>query len=465
MSKVGQVDLTIFADKMRAEGLPEIAIRSFERALRFVADGGTTTIPDQELEPIEGLRSMGELAEFEAAGREAASRAAVIKLNGGLGTSMGLARAKSLLPIRTGRNFLDSIAEQILYQREAWGVDLPLVLMNSYRTRKDSLEALSNYPTLASSLPLDFVQHKVPRIDVESWRPVEWPANESLAWCPPGHGDLYIALVSSGMLDALRERNIRYVFVSNADNLGAVLDPSILGWFATNELPFLMEVAERTEADKKGGHLARRKGRLILREVAQCPDSDLQSFQDIAKHRHFNTNNLWLDLEALAGMLERSPDGLPLAVIRNEKQVDPKDAKSPRCYQLETAMGSAIDCFDGAAAIVVPRERFAPVKTTNDLLELWSDAYSVAEDGRMIPVDAAAKRDRVIDLDPRYFGSIDDLESRFPEGAPSLARCRRLTIRGDHRFGANVVIEGRVELVNDSPTPVTIEAGSLLSGD
>lgn len=465
MSTVGQVDLTIFADKMRAEGLPEIAIRSFERALRFVAGGGATTISDQELEPIDELRSMSELAEFEAAGREAASRTAVIKLNGGLGTSMGLARAKSLLPIRPGRTFLDSIAEQILYQREVWGVDLPLVLMNSYRTHEDSLEALSKYPTLASSLPLDFVQHKVPRIDAESWRPVEWPANDSLAWCPPGHGDLYIALLSSGMLDALRDRNIRYVFVSNADNLGAVLDPSILGWFATDELPFLMEVAERTEADKKGGHLARRKGRLILREVAQCPDSDLQSFQDIAKHRHFNTNNLWLDLDALAGTLERLPDGLPLSVIRNEKQVDPKDPKSPRCYQLETAMGSAIDCFEGAAAIIVPRERFAPVKTTNDLLELWSDAYSVAEDGRMIPVDADAKRDRVIDLDPRYFGSIDDLEARFPEGAPSLARCRRLTVRGDHRFEANVVVEGRVELVNESSMPVTIEAGSLLSGE
>ena len=459
------MDLTIFADKMRAEGLPEIAIRSFERALRFVVDGGATTISDQELEPIDGLQSMNELVDFEAAGREAASRAAVIKLNGGLGTSMGLAGAKSLLPIRPGRTFLDSIAEQILHQRRHLGVDLPLVLMNSYRTHEDSLEALSKYPSLATSLPLGFVQHKVPRIDVESWQPVDWPADESLGWCPPGHGDLYIALASSGMLDALRDRNIRYAFVSNADNLGAVLDLSILGWFATNELPFLMEVAERTEADKKGGHLARRKGRLVLREVAQCPDSDLPSFQDIAKHRHFNTNNLWLDLEVLAEALERSPDGLPLAVIQNEKHVDPKDAKSPRCYQLETAMGSAIDCFEGAGAIVVPRERFAPVKTTNDLLELWSDAYSVAEDGRMIPVDAKAKRDRVIDLDPRYFGRIDDLELRFPEGAPSLARCQRLTIRGDHRFGANVVVEGRVELVNDSSKPVMIEDECLLRRD
>jgi UTP--glucose-1-phosphate uridylyltransferase len=457
-----QLEWGLFEDRMRAARLPEIATRAFLRAARFVAEGGTTTIADRELEPIDSLRSMAELAEFESVGREAAARAAVIKLNGGLGTSMGLSKAKSLLPIRPGVTFLDSIAEQILHQRHAWGIDLPLVLMNSYRTRDDSLAALGKYPSLAGPLPLDFVQHKVPRIDATTWKPVEWPADESLGWCPPGHGDLYIALASSGMLDALRQNGIRYVFVSNADNLGAVLDLSILGWFASREIPFLMEVAERTEADKKGGHLARRGGRLILREVAQCPESDLAAFQDVAKHRFFNTNNLWLDLDALAEALESSPDGLPLAVIKNEKRVDPKDSTSPRCYQLETAMGSAIECFEGAEAIVVPRERFAPVKTTSDLLELWSDAYVLTPDARMVPADAEAKRNRVIDLDSRYFGRIDDLEARFPDGAPSLARCRRLTVRGDHRFGGGVVVVGSVELVNDSDAQVSIEAGADL---
>ncbi len=466
MTKTESVDLTIFAERMRAEGLPEIATRAFLRAADFVASGGATTISDSDLESVGNLPSMTELAGFEAAGRRAASRAAVIKLNGGLGTSMGLSKAKSLLRLRPGLSFLDSIANQILYQRRMWGVELPLVLMNSYRTHEDSLEALAKFPTLATDgLPLDFVQHKVPRIDAATWTPVEWPADESLGWCPPGHGDLYIALESSGMLDALRNRDIRYVFVSNADNLGAVLDPSILGWMVERQLPFLMEVAERTAADKKGGHLARRRGRLILREVAQCPDSDLASFQDIEKHRYFNTNNLWLDLDALAESFEASPDGLPLAVIRNVKKVDPRDSSSPLCYQLESAMGSAIDCFDRAEAIIVPRDRFAPVKTTNDLLELWSDAYEVAEDGRMLRVDANAKHDRVIDLDPEFFGSIDKLESRFPEGAPSLVQCERLTIRGDHRFEADVTIIGNVALVNDSEVPVTFESGRILTGD
>src|SRR5438105_1204399 len=81
-----------------------------------------------------------------------------------------------------------------------------------------------------------------------------------LEWCPPGHGDIYTALVTSGMLDALLDAGYEHAFVSNSDNLGAVLDPRILAWFAAERIPFLMEVADRTEADRKGGHIAQRPG-------------------------------------------------------------------------------------------------------------------------------------------------------------------------------------------------------------
>ncbi len=455
-----------FSEKMRSEGLPEIAIAAFSRALRFVAEGGATTIPEASIEPVDHLEHLDGLGAYEAAGRKAVKRSVVIKLNGGLGTSMGLSKAKSLLEIRDGLTFLDLIARQVLAQREAWGGELSLLLMNSFRTRDDSLEALGKYETLARELPLDFVQHKVPRIDIdaEAWQPVEWPSDPDLEWCPPGHGDLYIALASSGMLDALRGRGIRYAFVSNADNLGAVLDPRILGYMAENHLPFLMEVAERTEADKKGGHLARRDGQLMLREVAQCPKEDVDAFQDVSRHRFFNTNNLWVDLDALASALDASPGGLPLPVISNQKRVSSVDDTSPRCLQLETAMGSAIECFEGAQALVVPRVRFAPVKTTNDLLLLWSDAYEMTEDARMVPAQVTGGSDRVIDLDSRYFGKIDDLARRFPDGAPSLIKCRRFSVVGDHRFGRDISIEGDVQLVNEGEEPVEVAAGSVLSG-
>lgn len=463
-SKLDDAALARFADRMRAEKLPEIATRAFLRAVRFVAEGGETVVPEAAIEPVGTLPELASLERFAEAGRRAASRAVVLKLNGGLGTSMGLAKAKSLLPVRPGISFLDLIARQVLHQRARHKVDLPLVLMNSYRTRDDSLAALLVHPELEKQVPLDFVQHKVPRIDAETWRPVEWPADRSLEWCPPGHGDLYIALASSGMLEMLRGNGFRYAFVSNADNLGATLDLRLLGWLAEAGLPFVMEVAHRTAADRKGGHLARRDGRLVLRETAQCAPEDLAAFQDVERHHYFNTNNLWLDLDAVARALTESPEGLPLPVIRNEKRVSPDDPTSPRCYQLETAMGSAIESFEGAQAIAVPRERFAPVKTTSDLLVLWSDAYELAGDARLVAKDPEANRRRVIELDPRYFASIADFEARFEEGAPSLRDCRRLAIRGDFRFGSGVVVEGEVELVNPDDAPRVIPAETRLRG-
>lgn len=455
----------IHRERMQAEGMPEIAIRGFLRAVRFVREGGATTIPEDSIDPVDSLPRAEGLRDFEGAGREALARSVVIKLNGGLGTSMGLAGPKSLLPVRGDATFLDLIARQVLHLREREDVRLPLLLMNSFRTQGPSLARLERYEGLAGDLPLDFLQHQVPRIDPETFTPVDWPDEPALAWCPPGHGDLYAAIASSGVLASLLGEGVRYAFVSNADNLGGVLDLSILGWFASEGLPFAMEVAERTAADRKGGHLARRDGRLVLRESAQCASEDTASFQDIERHRYFNTNNLWLDLEAVARALDASPDGLPLPVMTNAKTIVASDPDSPPCIQLETAMGAAIECFEGAQAICVSRERFAPVKTTGDLLSVRSDAYALRDDARLVAVDAEANRRRVIELDARFYRNVGDLDARFPHGPPSLAEARRLAIEGDHRFGSEVVVRGDVTLASASEAPVEIASGSVLEGE
>lgn len=445
--------------------MPEIAIRSFLRGLRFVREGGATTIPESAIEPVAALPRADDLDGFEAAGQSAIEQAVVIKLNGGLGTSMGLSGPKSLLPVRGGASFLDLIARQVEWLREREGAPLPLLLMNSFRTRAPSLERLARYPDLAGALPLDFLQHRVPRVDPVSFAPMDWPDAPDLEWCPPGHGDLYAAIESSGVLAKLRSAGLRYAFVSNADNLGGTLDLRILGWFASEGLPFAMEVAERTPADRKGGHLARRDGRLVLRESAQCTPEDVGTFQDIQRHRYFNTNNLWLDLDALAHALEASPEGLPLPVMSNAKTVVSDDPDTPPCLQLETAMGAAIECFEGAQAICVSRDRFAPVKTTADLLAVRSDAYELLDDARLVAVDPEVTRARLIELDGRFYRSVADLDARFPHGPPSLAEARRLSIEGDHRFGSDVVIRGDVALVSEGSVPVEIAAGAVLGGE
>merc|ERR1719155_323449 len=130
----------------------------------------------------------------------------------------------------------------------------------------------------------------------------------------------------------------------------------------------MMEVASRTDADKKGGHLAKDNatGGLLLRESAQCPEEDGAAFQDTSKYKYFNTNNLWVDLEKLKALFDANGGAIPLPVMLNDKTVAPRDKASTKVIQLETAMGAAISCFDGAIALRIPRSRFAPVKTTND---------------------------------------------------------------------------------------------------
>ncbi len=439
-------DFAPIEQKMRAAQLPDVAIRSFRAAYAELAKGATGLLSRREIAPVENVPGTEALHGVRAAGEAALARTVVIKLNGGLGTSMGMTQAKSLLRVKQGLSFLDITARQIGWLRERTGCAVPLVLMNSFRTRADSLAALARYGSLSAPLAPDFLQHKVPRIRVDDLRPVEWPSEPSHEWCPPGHGDLYAALVSSGVLAALLAAGTRYAFVSNADNLGAALDLDLLGWFAESGAPFAMEVKERSEADRKGGHLCRlANGRLALREIAQCPEDEQQSFQDISLYKFFNTNNLWIDLVALEKTLAATGGVLALPLIRNEKSVDPDDPRSARVYQLETAMGAAIAVFEGAVAIRVPSERFAPVKTTGDLLAVRSDAFVLTDDYCIAPAPGRSGA-LVVDLDAETFRRVQDLEARTPHGEPSLVHCRRLVVRGDVVFGRDVVIEGEVRI-------------------
>jgi UTP--glucose-1-phosphate uridylyltransferase len=451
--------------RMRAAGLPPLAIESFRRNFEAVSRGEKGFLSRREIEPVTELPDVGDLARFRREGETWVDRTVVIKLNGGLGTSMGMKGAKSLLPARPGVSFLDLIVRQVLHLRREHHGRLPLVLMNSFRTRDESLAVLARHPQIASDVPLDFVQGRVPRLLADSLAPVSWQRDRALEWCPPGHGDLYLSLSTSGMLDSFLARGYRYAFVSNADNLGATLDVEVLGWVADNVIPFAMEVTERTEADRKGGHLARTsRGRLTLRESAQCPPDEREDFQDIARHRFFNTNNLWIDLRVL-DMTLREYDGLlPLPLIRNEKRVDPDDPTSPLCLQLETAMGAAISVFEGARALRVPRERFLPVKTTNDLLMLWSDVYELAPDGRLLPSARRTLPPPVVDLDPEFYGPIERFEARFTRGVPSLAECSRLVVRGDVQFGRGVRLRGDVRIEAAPGEAIALPDGSTISG-
>jgi UTP--glucose-1-phosphate uridylyltransferase len=444
-------------EKMEREGVPDAAIATFRHYYEQLEAGESGMVPEDTIEPVR------ELIDADALPAEDAplDRAVVIKLNGGLGTSMGMDRAKSLLEVKDGMAFLDVIARQVLALREVSGARVPLVLMNSFYTRDDSLALLERYDALASDVPFDFVQHKEPKLLVDGLAPVEWPADPSLEWCPPGHGDIYPALMTSGMLALLLERGYRYAFMSNSDNLGAVLEPRILAWIAAEGLPYVCEVTERTEADKKGGHIAvlKETGGLILRETAQTPDEDMGAFTDVDRHPYFHVNNLWVDLQALDGLLRERDGVMGLPMIVNEKTVDPADSSTPPVYQIETAMGAAIGVFRGARAIRVPRSRFVPVKKTSDLLVLRSDAYALG-DGARIELAKGRSSAPLVELDDDHFKLLADFDARFPAGPPSLREAERLDVQGDVTFGRAVAVRGAVRVEG----PRRVEDGAELSG-
>jgi UTP--glucose-1-phosphate uridylyltransferase len=382
----------------------------------------------------------------------------IVKLNGGLGTSMGLSGPKSMIKVKADTTFLDVIATQVLALRQRHeGVRLPLLLMNSTITQGPSVDLLRSRGLELPGLPLDFLQGREPKIRADNHFPVEWPADPELEWCPPGHGDIYPALAATGTLDALLSAGLRYAFVSNSDNLGAIADVRIAAWFAAERVPFALEATRGTPADRKGGHLASYQGHIVLRETAQVPDGD-DSFSDVERWRWYNTNNVWIDLRTLKDLQASDPAAPDLPLIVNRKTVDPRDSSSTPVIQLESAMGAAIGSMPGAQAVQVPRTRFAPVKTTDDLLVVRSDAYDLTAEGEMKPAYEGVGP--VVSLDKDYYRLLPDFDKRFPSGPPSLRRCRRLRVEGDVTFGANVVATGDVQLTG----PRHIPDGEVLNG-
>ena len=451
--------LPSFILKMERANLHPVVIDTFSHYYKKIISGATGLISDKDIRPLtsDNIEDADRIQKYVEAGRQASPNAVMIKLNGGLGTSMGLTRAKSFLKIKNEKTFLEIILKQAEKRH------VKLALMNSFSTHEDTLDALSKIKP--SDSPLLFLQNKFPKILQKNFAPANWPENSDLEWNPPGHGDIYSAVYTSGILNTLLDKGIVYAFISNSDNLGATLDESLLGYFVEKGFPFMMEVAPRTPSDVKGGHIARHKdGRLILRESAQCPENELSAFRDIKRYGFFNTNNIWINLKVLHKLIQKS-GAVKLPIIRNPKTLDPRNENSPKVFQIETAMGAAISLFEGAAVIKVPASRFLPVKKCNDLLSIRSDRFIFSTENNLIANPNTGTKTIQVDLDPKYYGKIDLFDERFSRGVPSLTNCESLTVKGDVRFESNVAIKGKIVITNKGKTQGVIKEGTVVEKD
>lgn len=380
----------------------------------------------------------------------------VLKLNGGLGTSMGCKGPKSAISVRDDLTFLDLTVRQLENLNATYGIDVPLVLMNSFNTHTDTQSILRKYTDCNVKI-LNFNQSRYPRILKESLTPVPRDFHDESEWYPPGHGDLYESLESSGCLDQLLAMGKEYIFISNVDNLGATVDMRILNFMVKVDpkCEFIMEVTDKTRADVKGGTLIEYEGGLRLLELAQVSKAHVAEFQAINKFRIFNTNNLWIKLSAIKELVGN--DAIHMEVIENKKALD----NGCQVIQLETAVGSGIKSFKNAIGVNVDRSRFLPVKKTSDLLLVMSDLYTLKQGSLTMSPQRLFPTVPLVKLGDDHFKKVHEFLFRF-ESVPNILELDHLTVSGDVTFGRNVVLKGTVIIIANFGDRIDIPSGAIL---
>lgn len=448
------MELSEFKSAIEKFGLKDEALSEFLSLFSRYKEAGPSDLPWQALKSPDPARQVkyDSLAEpGSAQATHAWSRLAVCKLNGGLGTSMGCAGSKSSIAVKNGKSFLDLTLLQLEHIKNIEKVNIPLLLMNSFHTHDETLKLLEGR---AGALDIScFQQNRFVRIDSDTDQPLDPNLVGEDAWYPPGHGDLYYCLKNLGLIDQLLNAGKEILFVSNADNLGAVADSRIAHYMLEQDVPFVMEVTPKTPADIKGGTVYEDlEGQLHLLELAQVPQEHIDEFCSMRKFSVFNTNNIWIHLRHLKERMEQGP--LELNLIVNKKQVLGRPV-----IQLETAIGAGLECFKGAQALVVGRDRFFPVKNTSDLMLIQSSLFNF-EKGHLVRSPTTAQKSLPSITFQEPFNNLDEYQKRIPV-IPDMRELESLKLAGDVRFEGDVSLRGHVTLIaNDEP--ICIAEGTCL---
>lgn len=387
------------------------------------------------------------------------NKMAVLKLNGGLGTSMGCVGPKSVIEVRDGMSFLDLAVRQVEYLNRTYNANVPLILMNSFNTDDDTHNIIKKYEGYNVDI-ITFNQSRYPRIYKDSLLPVPKSFESSISdWYPPGHGDVFESLYNSGTLQKLIGRGIEYIFLSNADNLGATADLRILQHMVETEAEYIMELTNKTKADVKGGTIIDYEGSVRLLEIAQVPKEHVNEFKSIKKFKYFNTNNIWMSTQAIKRVVENHE--LELEIIPNGKTIpgDKKGESDISILQLETAVGAAIRHFKNAHGVNVPRRRFLPVKTCSDLMLVKSDLYTLKHG--QLQMNPTRFGDAPLIKLGTDFKKVSDFQKRIPS-IPKMLELDHLTITGGVNLGRGVTLKGTVIIVATEGSTIDIPPGSIL---
>jgi UTP--glucose-1-phosphate uridylyltransferase len=431
--------LPLFLEKLTADGAPERICQLFSELYTQYQVKENKYLPWNELTPLSHSEYTDQSridGDRVTCGLSHLNELVMIKLNGGLGTSMRCLDPKALIEVMKSRTFLECTIHQQHRLNHHYLTQVPLLLMNSFYTNNRIQKALKETRDVTT-----FLQYRFPRIVHDTGEPLSCSGLSDQEWSPSGHGNIYDALYLSGILDQLLLSGKRIAFISNIDNLGATVDLRILGHFVATQSDFMMEITSKTQRDCKGGVVVKHNGQLTLLERAHVHPDYYSKFESVSPFSLFNTNSLWINLEALRHKMVNG--GIRLPLIVNPKMVD-----GILVDQLETAMGAGLSQFDDPTLLVVDRSRFLPVKTTQDLLLMRSDLFSGDTYGG-VQLDLSRMYTDLprIEWDDDYY-SIDMFNDRFKYN-PSLKECMSLTLTGDFWFGPNVILKGDVMLCSD----------------
>lgn len=297
------------------------------------------------------------------------SKVAILKLNGGLGTSMKCNGPKSLMVAKDKYTFLDIIINNSILNNYL------LILMNSFNTHEQTINYISKNYTHHLDNILMFNQSVHPRILKSNNLPLEM--NHVNNCTPPGHGDILLSLYRSNVLTKLKSMNIEYIFISNADNLCGTYDNKLFNDIYNSNVDFAIELTRKTENDKKGGILIHYNNVDTMFEIAQCEPSTINKFMDINEFKYFNTNNIWIKVDSIIQFIESNENCNEflnhIDLIINYKNL----SNGEPCIQLEYALGGLVKFFTNTKYYIVNRDRFAPIKTNDNLFELNSDKFNI----------------------------------------------------------------------------------------
>eukprot|EP01029_Cantina_marsupialis_P015586 TRINITY_DN3416_c0_g1_i1.p1 TRINITY_DN3416_c0_g1~~TRINITY_DN3416_c0_g1_i1.p1 ORF type:complete len:491 (-),score=119.84 TRINITY_DN3416_c0_g1_i1:104-1552(-) len=362
----------------------------------------------------------------------------IIKLNGGLGSTMKCKGPKSFLPVQHGLTFLDLTIRQVEYLNVVHGCDVPIVLLNSFKTSERTREVIKSYEGREVTIHcLD--QSSMPRLDPVTLKPL---ATESFSeetqhlWYPPGHGDLVDTYLDSDLHLEFFRQGKEYAFISNIDNLTATIDFKVLYHLYMENVDFCMEVTERKECDVKGGILVKDHDKTRLLERSQFPKEEVALFNDYKHFNSFNTNNLWICINKLERLWDRRMLNPDIIAVH-------KDTPFGEVVELETAIGCCFKSVGSAQGVMVSRDRFTPVKHTADLLLVQSDVYTLVHGNLVRPLDA--KKLPTVEIR----GPMTDVTvyQEKVKNVPSLRGLDSLLIDGNVSFGTEVFLSGKVEII------------------